>query len=150
MVTPERTYRDCTYFCVLAYFYSVRVHYVLKHVVDRSLGRVAFSVVSPSSCLVLRSGRRAVGQTAAQRLVAVGVCPFFVIRVEMGVGQVENFELRHRFLKHFPIRAHDFQTRDDRWCKTEKFEFAIIKRVRNYNIDRRVAYSSITILFAFK
>lgn len=73
---------------------------VLEHVVDGTLGSIAFPVVTPSSRSTLRTGRRPVGQTTTQRFVAIGIRTLLVIRVEVSVGQMKHFELRHRFLQN--------------------------------------------------
>jgi len=79
--------------------YRVRGDDVLEHVVDGTFGSVALSVVSPSARPALRAGRRPVGQTTAQRFVAIGIRALLVIRIEVSVGQMKHFELRYWFLQ---------------------------------------------------
>lgn len=86
-------------FTIRQHYYRVRGDDVLEHVVDGTLGSVALPIVSPSTRPAMRTGRRSVGQTTAQRFVAIGVRALFVIRIEVRVGQVQHFELRYGLLQ---------------------------------------------------
>lgn len=83
--------------------YCVRHDNMLQHMVNGTFGSITFSIVSPFTRSVLRVEWRAVGQTTAQRFIAISIRPFLVIRIEMGVGQMKNFELRDWFLKYFLV-----------------------------------------------
>lgn len=72
---------------------------VFEHMVDRSLGRVALSVVAPSSGACRGGQRGAVRQTTAERLVAFGVRTLLIVRVVMRVGNMQDLERRRTFLR---------------------------------------------------
>lgn len=78
--------------------YGVRRLDVLQHAIDGALWRVALAVVAPSSGSGGGGGWRAVGQTTAQGLVAVGVRTLLVVGVKVRVRKVQNLEHRRSSL----------------------------------------------------
>lgn len=63
---------------------------VLEHVLQSPQRGVAVAVVPPLAGRLLRRRRGSVGHAAAHQLLAVGVRPLQVVRVQVGVGKVQD------------------------------------------------------------
>lgn len=68
---------------------------VMQHTLDSAPRSVALSVVAPPTGPIRRGRSYSVRESTAQRLLAVGVASLVVVRVEMGVRQVQHFQRRH-------------------------------------------------------
>lgn len=74
---------------------------VFEHMIDRSFGCVAFSVIAPPSSGSWGLQRIAVCQPTAERLVAFRVRTLLIIRIIMRIGDMQHLEGRRAFLRRY-------------------------------------------------